>query len=184
MTDILTKYNDLYPDVELLIETGMGETLVNRVLDYNLDITLFLGEVEHPELETSHLYDEELVLVCQAGRDLDEMLRTRTIMKFGEGCVFRSRFEYLLREKGIIPKRRMEFTAFDGMLGCVRAGIGVTLLSGSLVKTLASDVSDLAIHPVPEHLSRAPVTYVRRADSVRTRSESCFLQTAKKAFER
>jgi uncharacterized DUF497 family protein len=50
------------------------------------------------------------------------------LLVFRAGCVYRGRLERLLQAHGIAAFRLLELGTLDGILGCVGAGVGITLL--------------------------------------------------------
>jgi len=52
---------------------------------------------------------------------------------------FRARLESLLATRGIVGARRLDFGTLDGILGCVGAGIGITLLPRVVVASAAAE---------------------------------------------
>lgn len=171
---ILARYHQAYPQVDLLLSTGTSEEMINRVLAFQLDAAFVGGPVEHPELEQEAVFHEELVLVTEVTvRNLSE-LRSRTALVFRQGCSYRARLEHVLREQGIVPYRVMEFGTLEGILGCVAAGMGVTLLPHSAVSRLRYEES-VALHKLEANAAKVATLVVRRRDSICTRALDALL---------
>lgn len=169
---ILAEYHRTFPEVDLHIVTGTTEELVNGVLKYSLDAAFVAGEVEHPDLLTIPVFQEELVLAT--GKDTSiENDRKRTVIVFRQGCSYRAKFEGWLRDSGYIPYQVMEFGTIDGILGCVRAGMGMTVLP----RTIFKDDSDLTFHPLPGSVARVDTMLVVRKDVVQTKAITFFILT-------
>ena len=60
---LLSIYATLYPDVDVTVDTGPTEHLIDRVLRRELDGAMVSGPVVHASLEATTLFEEELVLV-------------------------------------------------------------------------------------------------------------------------
>lgn len=103
------------------------------------------GPVNHPELVATELIEEELMVVTAPWfLDLDRMFSAISadklkIIMFREGCAYRARLENLLATRGIVGVRRLDFGTLEGILGCVGAGIGLTLLPRAVVETAARE---------------------------------------------
>ncbi|PWC88909.1 transcriptional regulator [Azospirillum sp. TSH100] len=171
---VLARFHRDHPDVELTITPGPTETLLADVLAGRLDGAFVGGEVEHPDLIARRIFDEELVLAEPAAGLTTEAAR-RTLIAFGRACAYRGRAEMAMREAGRVPFRVMEFGALDAILGCVGAGMGVTVMPRSVVER--DPWRDLLVaRPLPDVLARMPTQFVRRADAIETVSQRAFLK--------
>ncbi|MEK9198215.1 MULTISPECIES: LysR family transcriptional regulator [Bacillales] len=163
---LLSKFHREYPDVDLTLKTGPTEQNVQSVLQYELDGAFVAGPIEHPELSCQTFIEEELVLVTdtfhQPLTSLKE-IQNRTILVFRNGCSYRARFEKWLHHEGVIPEKIMEFGTLDGIIGCVSAGLGISLLPRSVV---AKHVNEgvLVQHDIPEQFGKVKTIFIYRKD--------------------
>lgn len=171
---ILARFHADHPQVELTILPGSSEHLLGEVLAGRLDGAFVGGAVEHPDLIARLAFEEELVLVEPAAGITSEAGRT-TLLGFRIGCAYRVRAEMAMREAGLVPYRVMEFGALDAILGCVAAGMGVTVLPRAVIAREPWRGMFAARSLAPE-LARMPTRFVRRADAVETRSLHAFLE--------
>ncbi len=171
---VLAHFHRAYPDVEMTLVTGLSEELLHKTLAYDLDGAFIAGRVEHPELEQMTAFEEELVFVTAPQVESLETLEQRTLLVFRQGCTYRARLEQLFRERGLVPFKVMDFGALDAILGCVAAGMGVTLFPRSVVTQLRY-ADDVRLHPISAALARMPTTFVRRRDTITTRALTAFL---------
>ncbi|PWC39163.1 LysR substrate-binding domain-containing protein [Azospirillum sp. TSO35-2] len=170
---ILARFHRDHPDVELTITPGATETLLTEVLAGRLDGAFVGGEVAHPDLTAQRVFEEELVL-AEPRAGLTTAGARHTLIGFGRACAYRGRAEMAMREAGRVPFRIMEFGALDAILGCVGAGMGVTVMPRSVVEREPwRDL--LAARPLPAALGRMPTQFVRRADAIETASLRAFL---------
>jgi len=154
------------------ISGRLASESANSVLKYNVDAAFVAGEVDHPDLLTIPVFQEELVLAT--GKDTNiENDRKRTVIVFRQGCSYRAKFEGWLRDSGYIPYQVMEFGTIDGILGCVSAGMGMTVLPRSIFK----DDSDLTFHPLPTPVANVETMLVVRKDVVQTKAITFFILT-------
>ena len=164
---MLAAFHARYPEVDLSIETGPTAHLVGRVVDFALDAALVGGKIDHPALEGRVVLEEELVLIAARGHapvrspvDVGDA----TILVFRAGCSYRRALESWLASKGIVARRSVEFGTFEGIVGCVAAGMGISLMPRVLVEQrgLADSVS---VHALPVRYGRMNTTMIWRKDS-------------------
>ncbi|PWC77218.1 LysR family transcriptional regulator [Azospirillum sp. TSH64] len=171
---ILSRFHRDHPDVELTITPGPTETLLAEVLAGRLDGAFVGGEVAHPDLIARRISDEELVL-AEPAAGLTTDSAHRTLIAFGRACAYRGRAEMAMREAGRVPFRVMEFGTLDAILGCVGAGMGVTVMPRSVVERDPWHEL-LAARPLPDAFARMPTQFVRRADAIETASLRAFME--------
>lgn len=175
LPSILAHYHQTYPDVELTIVTGMSEEMIKQVLDYRLDGAFVGGPVTHPDIDQEPFFEEELVFVTEQRVASLEALPQRTVLAFRQGCSYRARLEHLLRSSGIVPYKIMEFGTLEAILGCVAAGMGITLFPRFVVERLPYK-DQCRLHPVPSEHARAPTMFIRRHDALQTKAMDTFLE--------
>jgi DNA-binding transcriptional LysR family regulator len=99
------------------------------------------------------------------------------LIVFRPGCSYRTRLEGLLAERGITNARRLEFGTLDGIIGCVGAGIGVTLLPRVVVAKAASE-GRIALHRLPREAARIETVLIRRRDVFVSTALARFIEIA------
>jgi DNA-binding transcriptional LysR family regulator len=176
---ILAAYATAYPEVDIEIATGTTAELLDAVLAHRLEAAFVAGPVNHPELTATSLIEEELVLVTAPGMaTLDRLSaavggdKTKVIV-FRAGCSYRARLESLLATRGLVDVRRLEFGTLDGIIGCVGAGIGVTLLPRAVVAKAAAE-GRVALHSLSADDARVTTVLIQRREG--------FISTALKRF--
>ncbi len=176
---ILAGYAASCPDVEIEIATGTAAELIEAVLTWRLEAAFVAGPVDHPELCAVPLLEEELVLVTAPWITNLEALRAKRaagklkIVVFRAGCSYRARLEALLAKRGLVDICRLEFGTLDGIIGCVGAGIGITLLP-HVVVTKAAAEGRVALHALAREEARVPTVLIHRRD--------VFISTALRRF--
>lgn len=175
---LLSKFHREYPAVDLTLKTGPTEQNVQGVLQYELDGAFVAGPIEHPDLTYKTVIEEELVLVTDASHQpLSSIkeIQNRTILVFRHGCSYRARFEAWLHQEGVIPEKIMEFGTLDGIIGCVSAGLGISLLPRSVVDKHIED--DLLIHhSIPNQFGRVNTLFIYRKDKYMSSSLREFIE--------
>ncbi|MBC7994379.1 MAG: LysR family transcriptional regulator [Rhizobacter sp.] len=164
---VLGRFHRAHPDVQLEVRTGPTAELLEHVLARRLDTALVAGPVDHPDLLAASVFREELVLVTavDAGEP-DVQLRDGglTAVMFRQGCSYRQRLEAHFAASGWLPFRRLEFGTLEGLLGCVGAGVGVSVLPRSAVDAYRGrdDLRVSALAPKPMWVE---TLLVRRRDA-------------------
>lgn len=175
---LLSKFHREYPAVDLMLKTGPTEQNVQGVLQYELDGAFVAGPIEHPNLTYKTVIEEELVLVTDSFHQplscINE-IQNRTILVFRKGCSYRARFEEWLHYEGVIPEKIMEFGTLDGIIGCVSAGLGVSLLPRSVVDKHVKD--NLIIqHSIPNRFGKVKTLFIYRKDKYMSTSLREFIE--------
>ena len=84
-----------------------------------------------------------------------------TALVFRTGCTYRQRLEQLFSEFGWPSATRFELGTLDGMIGCVAADMGVTLLPRAVAER--SDLREsISILPLNSSRSRVDTLFVQR----------------------
>jgi DNA-binding transcriptional LysR family regulator len=160
---LLLHFHRNYPEVKPSLITGHTEDLLQKVLQYKLDGAFVSRRVEHPDVEQFLVFEDELVLISEAGDADRRELLNKPLLFFGAGCSHRKRLEDWLREEGINPPNIMEFGTLEAILGGVTAGLGVSLMPRSAVSKLESE-GKLRIHRIPPRYQQTDVVFVYRKD--------------------
>ncbi|MGD8190731.1 LysR family transcriptional regulator [Brevibacillus ginsengisoli] len=180
---LLTKYHTRCPAVELSLVTGPTEQHISRVLHYELSGAFVAGPVEHPDLIQENVIDEDLVLVTPASHrpitSLNE-IELRTLLVFRSGCSYRAKLQQLLHEQGMFPVKLMEFGTQETIIGCVSAGLGISLLPRSIVSL--SERQGLIRCHVPDKPITVTTVFIRRKDSLITTAFEEFLTEMRAHF--
>ena len=120
------------------------------MLDGTFDGAFVAGPIDHAELDATVAFREELVLVTARRWTSLAALRAGTpesgptALVFRTGCTYRQRLEQVFAEFGWPSSARFELGTLDGMIGCVAADMGVTLLPRAVVER-----NDERQHPHP-----------------------------------
>jgi DNA-binding transcriptional LysR family regulator len=186
---ILAAYAARCPEVDIEIATGTSAELVDAVLARHLELAFVAGPVRHPELEARPVIAEELVVVTAPGiAGLDEVaVKARTsklkLVVFRQGCTYRAQLEAMLAARGVVDVRRLEFGTLDGIVGCVGAGIGITMLPRAVVAAAAA-AGRVALHALPPTKARVETVLIRRCDAFISTALARFIEIAQQALRR
>jgi LysR family transcriptional regulator, cell division regulator len=181
LPSILSAYAQAHPEVGLIVTTGTSAGLIADVLELRLDAAFVSGPVRHPDLVEEAIFREELVLVTSptfrhAG-DLDRE-RDLKIIVFGRGCSYRQNLEDLLARRGIQTAQPLEFGSLEAILGCVAAGVGVTILPKAVVMAACRE-DRVAVHDLPPEQARVDTMFIRRSRGHLSSALAAFLTIAR-----
>lgn len=164
---VLMTYRQRHPEVQLSLVTGTTAELIRGVRERCLDAAFVGGFHPIPELHQEQVFKEELVLVsCSRFETLKALKREmsdQSILVFKTGCFYRSTFEHWLNRSGLVPRQVLELGTLDGILSCVAAGMGVTLLPRAVIEG-RQDRRSLRCHALPNKLARVATVLLRRLD--------------------
>jgi LysR family transcriptional regulator, cell division regulator len=174
LPQLLADFHQRFPQVDITLRTGTSGELRQQVLDYRLDGAFVGGAVDHPELVQEEIFQEEMVLVSKTGCSSLDDADVRALLGFRKGCSYQAKLEEWLRELGKPAVKIMEFGSLEAILGCVAAGMGVTLMPKAVIRS-GKYAPNLQIHPVPERFARIPTMFIRRRDMTPSAPLDAFL---------
>lgn len=165
---LLAAFRKAHPRVAISLETGPTATLIGAVLERRLDGAFVAGPVNHPDLVAQVAFEEELVLVSALGWERAAELGRRleagaAAIMFKTGCSYRQRFEQLLSEQGWPRFTRLEMGTLEGILGCVAAEVGISLLPRAVVDK-ATNRGALRCHAARGKGLQVQTLFIRRRD--------------------
>jgi LysR family transcriptional regulator, cell division regulator len=181
LPDLLAAYAAAYPAVDLELVTGTTRELVDAVLGCRLEGAFVCGPVGHPDLGQEPFLREELAIVtARAVRRLeDALIRPDVkIIVFRAGCSYRQRLQDILTKRGIVASRCLQFATIEGILACVAAGAGITLLPKAVLAP-ARHHGRVAVHDLPPSDACADTVFIRRHDAYAGSALGAFLDLAR-----
>jgi len=164
---LLANFHRRFPAVRLTLRTAPTADLVAAVLDGSLDGAFVAGPIEHGELISTLAFREELVLVtAQRWKNLAALRAGTpesgpTALVFRTGCTYRQRLEQAFVEFGWPSAARFELGTLDGMIGCVAADMGVTLLPRAVVER-DHVKGDVNIHKLGAQHANVETLFIQR----------------------
>jgi LysR family transcriptional regulator, cell division regulator len=176
---VLASYAKTYPMVRLVVTTGTTCSLISDVLDFRLDSAFVAGPIDHPDLLHTPVFREELVLVTPKSlRSLDELgsIPNLQTIVFRIGCSYRQRLDAFLAERGLHTTQPLEFGSIDAILGCIAAGVGISLLPKGVVAAAWRD-GRVSIHELPPKEAVVETELIRRKDTYLSSAMSAFMDS-------
>ncbi|MEP7215268.1 MAG: LysR family transcriptional regulator [Anaerolineaceae bacterium] len=131
---ILKRFRETRPRVHVHLTTGQTEGIVEKLLAGETHVAVS-RLTQHPEIESLHLYNDDLALVCSPSHPFASRGRV-TIAEAGkEPFLFFQRtssyhslvYSMFLRA-GIVPESVMELDSMETTKHMVEAGLGIAIL--------------------------------------------------------
>lgn len=160
---LLTEYHKRHPGVVLELRTGNPQVLGAAILAGELDAALVAEPIADAPFEKIFAFDEELVIVAPANHPPigKKGALPRTIIVFEHGCPHRKRLEDWYARRDQMPERTIELASYHAMLGCVVAGMGISLIPKSVLTTFP-ERRRLSVHPLARAENNAETVLIWR----------------------
>ncbi len=134
---MLAPFRTRFPDVEILIRTGRSADVVTMVL--NGEVQLGLGRfIQHPELTSVHLYNEEVVLVTHPNHPFTRADRVtltdvahEPLILYDPGSFYYNAITSACQQAGIVPNVAMQLDSIEATKKMVELGLGISFLQRS-----------------------------------------------------
>jgi DNA-binding transcriptional LysR family regulator len=170
---LLSQYHRRHPGVVLELRTGNPQVLGGAVLAGDLDAALVAEPIADAPFKKMFAFDEELVIVAPADHPPigKKGNLPRTVLVFEHGCPHRKRLEDWYMRRREMPERTIELTSYHAMLGCVVAGMGISLLPKSVLTTFP-ERKRLSVHRLarPENCAQTVLIWRKGAGSANVRA--------------
>lgn len=124
----LKQLKQCHPEIRAKLYTDTSERLVSAVLNNKVDCAAVGNAPEHDELVVRHIVREELVIVTPLDGEYEPVMFMRD-----EGCGYRKRAVLWQQEVCRSNEECMVMTSADGILGCIAAGLGYTIIGRNMV---------------------------------------------------
>lgn len=135
--EIINKFNEMYPEIELEFKADMSSNLIQDVLNYKLDAAFVAAPVSIPELAQQTIKEEQLVMVTSIRyQKIEEIIQDTQvkIVVFDQGCNYRARLESWLSFKGIVNYKSIVVNSLEGIINFVEADLAITILPAELIE--------------------------------------------------
>jgi DNA-binding transcriptional LysR family regulator len=166
---LLERFAAAYPKVSVSVRTGHSEDILEMTLREEVQLGLTRA-MRHPEIESLHLYEDELVLVVDPGHrftkrgsaELAEIGEEQLIF-FDHDSSYFEQTHALFRNAGIRELRTMEVDNIEAAKRMVEHRLGVAFLPRTAVvrSVAAGNLSLISVEENPE-MSRSIVALKRR----------------------
>ena len=163
---VLSRYHELYPDVQIELVTGTSGALVSRVHKQDIEAAFVAEPFNANDLETKTVFVEELVLITPKsyGRVRSPKdIGNRTVIAFSTGCSYRRRLEAWLGASKVLPDRVIEFQSYHAIIACVAAGSGIAVVPRAVIE-LTRGGQNVAMTTLPAKFAKARTHLIWRRE--------------------
>lgn len=149
-----------FPNMNLELITNTTRDITKELLEYKVDIAFVSGEPKNQELMILNKVLETIVLVEPKKETCPDVF-----LSFKNGCAYNEFGQNYIKQISKNEHKNLEFGNYETILGCVKAGMGKSLLPLSIVKKLNYE-KDLKITELPKEIANIPTCMVCRKDCV------------------
>ncbi|MBX6330054.1 MAG: LysR family transcriptional regulator [Pseudolabrys sp.] len=178
LPSVVAAFGRKYPEVKLSLRIGTNSTLIEQVLNHELDGAFVCAPIRHPDIKGNVAFHEELVIATASTVQSLEGVVTPgcKILVKAPGCAYRDRLESWLEVQGVSQFDRLEFGTLEAIVGCVEAGLGFTMLPRSVLER-ANGRGNLQLHKLPPREGEVETLFIRRNDIYEFNALRAFLAT-------
>ena len=156
----LVQLHSDFPNMSLELITNTTREITKELLDYKVDIAFISGVPKHSDLIVLNKVEEDIVIVEPKIGDAPNVF-----LSFKNGCAYNEFGQTYLKNSSNEDFKTLEFGNYEIILGCVKAGMGKSLLPMSIVKKHKYE-NDLKITALPKELANMPTCLVCRKDNI------------------
>ncbi|HEX6128168.1 MAG TPA: LysR substrate-binding domain-containing protein [Candidatus Limnocylindria bacterium] len=131
---MLHRFQAAHPNVRLSVRSGHSEEVLEMVLRDEVEIGL-MRPIHHPEVTTTLLYEDEVVLVVHrghrfaaAGQVRMAELAAENLILFDRTSSYHELTSAIVRQAGISPRGQLEVDNIDAAKRMVEQRLGIALL--------------------------------------------------------
>lgn len=180
---ILHAFHSGHASLDVSIRTGRSEQVLAMLQADEVQVGL-VRSLSHPDVETIHLYDDEIVLIVNpdhpfaaSGAATVEDVAGEPIILFDRGSSYFGLIHGFFRQAGVVPNVAMELDSLEATKRMVEEGLGIGLVplvtiereleSGMLVKVGIVDTPPL----------KRPISLIYKRHRKRPRTVQAFIDT-------
>ena len=161
---LLKKLKKQCSSAPISLRTGPTAELVSMLWDRKIDVAFIAGPVDENRFRGQHAFMEHLTLV----ENIDGSSQT-SLLAFRSGCSYRAQAESWLRSQGKVDIDILEMGSLDGILGCVEAGMGFTIIPESTINA-RQDIANFKTQPLPPIYADIETHLIWRHDHRKTQA--------------
>lgn len=118
-----------FKEMKLEFNVDSSLNLIDKLLDYKIDIAFINGNPHNKYLEILNIFDEKMVLVEPKKKQIGN-----SVFVFKKTCANAIFLEKYIKENREESYKTVALENYELILGCVKAGYGVTLLSPKVIE--------------------------------------------------
>lgn len=142
----INKLNKKYPDIEIELYTNATPQILEKLLDYKLDIAFITGNPQHKDLIILNKFYDDLYRV-----ESKNMKSNNCLIGYKQ---YSSHYKFLVeyeKTQNNLDFKSMFIENYEVMLGCVKAGMGKAYVAKKIIEKYGF-VNDLKLTKLPNEL--------------------------------
>jgi DNA-binding transcriptional LysR family regulator len=182
---LLERFRRLYPDVELFVETGNTQRLLDSLIEGSLDLTFLISPelLDERALLIEAAWDFDFVLVSRMKKaprscELGELADLPFIL-YKKGSIFENLIDRYFARNRFQPRVIMRFDTPEAIKAMIGSGLGVSLLPLWVVDAELKNKTLSIVRPHQPPLS-ASIALVTRKQNYVPQPVSAFIEVARK----
>ena len=131
---ILERFHGAHPGVDVAIKTGRSSQVLEMILSEEIQVGVARA-LYHPEVATTHLDDEDIVLVTHpehrfalAGQASIYEVGSEPLIVYDKESTYFVLIDRVCREAGIVPNIQMDLDSIESTKRMIERGLGVSFL--------------------------------------------------------
>ncbi|RBQ26278.1 LysR family transcriptional regulator [Arcobacter sp. CECT 9188] len=156
LISFLLQLNKDFPNMSLELITNTTKETIKNILEYKVDIAFISGEPKNDEIIILNKIDENIVLVQPKDK-----ICPNTFLSFKNGCSYNEFAKNYIKDFLNEDFKHLEFGNYETILGCIKAGMGKSILPFSIVEKL-NYTKDLKVTKIPKNIVDIPTFMVCR----------------------
>lgn len=143
---IIELLNEDFKDmkIEFVIDSSMN--LIDRLLNYEIDIAFVNGNPYNKDIEVLNSFKDEIYFIEPKDKEAQNC-----VLSYKENCTYCLYLEEYVKKNKKEKYKTVALQNYELMLGCVKAGYGVTLLSKKIVEKFGY-INDVKLTKVDSNL--------------------------------
>lgn len=142
------------PQIKPKIHTATSGELIKDVLNNKIDCAFVGSQIGYSGLMSQPVIEEDLVLVEPSDQQYNPIMIVRDI-----GCGYRQAALDWQRQAGRSDEEIMTMTSVEGVLGCIAAGLGYTVIGAGMLNNSRYE-SFLLSSPAAQHQSTFKISLI------------------------
>jgi DNA-binding transcriptional LysR family regulator len=166
LPEVLSRFHERHPDVQIELETDTAGGLLDRLMKYDVEIAFVAEPVSFAQVRTQPVFVEQLILVAPKFfpplEDKRE-INGKTVVAFEAGCAYRRYLDEWMLEAGIVPGSIMSVSSYLAIFACVSAGSGIAAAPKSVLDMMNTK-EQFQCYPLSGKYSRIKTLLAWRTD--------------------
>ncbi len=142
---VLSRFRQARPRVHIHLKTGTSEDTIERLLAGDVNVAI-CRLTQHPEIESTHLYNDDLSLVvspqhpfAKRGKVAVQEASKEPFLFFERSSNYHGIVYAMFLRAGVVPESVMELDSMETTKHMVEAGLGIAILPDVSIEHEISD---------------------------------------------